>query len=79
MSCSRSTLNPTGGADCRRSDTQPSLHDDLMARVMDRANVQRAWRRVKANRGAPGVDGMTLDEFPAFVRSQWPATRQALL
>jgi RNA-directed DNA polymerase len=55
------------------------LDDDLMARMMDRANMQRAWRRVKANRGAPGVDGMTIGEFPAFVRLHWPAIRQALL
>ncbi|MBU2691307.1 MAG: hypothetical protein KJ970_10295 [Candidatus Eisenbacteria bacterium] len=71
--------NPTGGAGDRRGDTQPSLHENLMERVVDRANVQRAWKRVKANHGAPGVDGMTIDDFPAFVRSYWPAIRQALL
>ena len=79
MRCSTSTANPSGGAGGRRDDTQPSLHEDLMAQVTGRANVQRAWRRVKANRGAPGINGMTLDEFPAFVRSHWPAIRQALL
>jgi RNA-directed DNA polymerase len=50
-----------------------------MARVMDRANLQRAWRRVKANGGAPGVDGMTVDQFPAFMRAHWPAIRTAVL
>ncbi len=79
MRCSTSTANPSGGAGGWRDDTQPSLHEDLMAQVLDRANVQRAWRRVKANRGAPGIDGMTLDTFPAHVRSHWPAIRQALL
>jgi RNA-directed DNA polymerase len=79
VSRSTATPNPTGGVDRRRDDTQPSLHDDLMVRVMDRANLQRAWKRVRANQGAPGVDGLTVDEFPAFVRSYWPAIRQALL
>jgi RNA-directed DNA polymerase len=79
VSRSTATPNPTGGGDRRRDDTQPSLHDDLMAQVTDRANLQRAWRRVRANGGAPGVDGMTVDEFPAHVRSHWPAIRQALL
>jgi RNA-directed DNA polymerase len=57
---STTTSNPNGGVGRRRDATQPSLHDDLMNRVVDRANLQRAWRRVKANGGAPGVDGMTV-------------------
>jgi RNA-directed DNA polymerase len=55
------------------------LHDNLMERVVDSANMHKAWKQVKANRGAPGVDRMTLDEFPAFARSHWPTIRQALL
>lgn len=69
---------PTGNAPGRRCVTQPALHDDLMARVLDRGNLTRAWKRVKANKGAPGIDGMTLAEFPAYVQTQWFATRQAL-
>jgi RNA-directed DNA polymerase len=79
VSHSKSTQNPTGRADPRRDVTKPALHEDLMARVMDRANLQRAWKRVKANGGAPGVDGMAVDEFPAFAREHWPTIRQALL
>ena len=63
----------------RRAPTQPALHESLMRQVVDRNNLRRAWRQVKANRGAPGVDGMTVDEFVAFAREHWPAIRQALL
>ena len=76
---SDTTANPSGGVEDRRGVTQPSLREDLLERVMDHANLQRAWRRVKANRGAPGVDGVTVDEFPAFMRAHWPAIRAAVL
>ena len=49
---SPSATNPTGGAEARRVVTQPALHDDLMGRMMDPANMRRAWKRVKANKGA---------------------------
>jgi RNA-directed DNA polymerase len=76
---SPSATSPTGGAEARRVVTQPALHDDLMERIVDRANMRRAWKRVKANKGAPGSDGMTLEDFPTFARSHWSAVRQDLL
>jgi RNA-directed DNA polymerase len=54
------------------------LHDDLMERVLDGENLRRAWKRVKANQGAPGTDGMRIEDFAEFARSNWPAIRQAL-
>lgn len=78
MSDSASTMNPSGGADDRRGITQPALHDDLMARVLDSANLRRAWKRVKANRGAPGIDGMRIEDFPEFARLHWAEIRQQL-
>jgi len=78
MSHSQPLLNPTGGNGLRRGPMQPALHDDLMVRVLDPVNLQRAWKRVKANRGAPGVDGMRIEDFAAFARSQWSEIRQQL-
>ncbi len=62
----------------RRPVMDPALSDDLMERVLTPANLRQAWHQVKANHGAPGVDGMTIEDFPAFAREYWPSIRQAL-
>jgi RNA-directed DNA polymerase len=49
-----------------------------MEPVLAPDNLRRAWKRVKANRGAPGVDGMRIEDFPEFARGHWPGIRQAL-
>ena len=79
MSHSPPSPNPTGGDASRRGLTQPALHEELMARVLDRVNMQRAWKRVKANQGAPGVDGMGIEDFPEFARLHWSGIRQQLV
>lgn len=78
MSDSTTTMNPTGGAGGRRRITQPALHDHLMEAVLSPANLQQAWCRVKSNRGAPGIDGMAIEDFPAYARAAWTAIRQSL-
>jgi RNA-directed DNA polymerase len=62
----------------RRRSIDPALSDDLMGRVLTPENLRKAWHQVKANHGAPGVDGMTIEDFPAFAREHWPSIRQAL-
>jgi len=50
-----------------------------MEEVVGRQNLQRALKRVCANQGSPGVDGMTVDQLKAHLRTHWPAIRQRLL
>lgn len=78
MNHSPPSPNPSGGDASRRGLTQPALHEELMTQVLDRANVQRAWKRVKANKGAPGIDGMSIDDLPEFARLHWAGIRQQL-
>ncbi len=61
---------------------QPALSDfseSLMERVVERANMGTAWKNVKANRGAAGPDGITIAEFPDWIRPRWDTIRQQLL
>ena len=51
----------------------------LMVRVLDRNNLVRALKQVQRNKGAPGVDGMTVDDLPAFLKQHWPTIRQQLI
>jgi RNA-directed DNA polymerase len=51
----------------------------MMEAVVDPENMQRAWNQVRANRGAPGPDGITLTAFPEWLRPQWTTIRQQLL
>jgi hypothetical protein len=50
----------------------------LMAQILERENLKRALRQVRQNRGAPGIDGMTVDELPAYLRQHWPEIRAQL-
>src|ERR1700756_3057651 len=53
--------------------------EQLMEEVCDRENLERAWKRVKRNKGSPGADGMTIDDAKAFLRQHWPNIRSQLL
>ncbi|MEO5916506.1 MAG: group II intron reverse transcriptase/maturase [Luteolibacter sp.] len=44
----------------------------LIEEILEPENLSQAWKRVKRNKGAPGIDGMTVEDFPAFAREHWP-------
>jgi len=51
----------------------------LMEAVVEKANLWQAYRRVMANKGAPGVDGLETAEFKPWLKKHWPRIRTALL
>ena len=51
----------------------------LLEAALTRQNLQAAWKRVKANKGAAGVDGLDIEQTAQVIRQRWPEIRQALL
>lgn len=79
MTATKAT-KPNGRADACLAMDLSALNATLMKQVLDPENLQRAWRQVKANHGAPGIDGMTVEQLPDFVRSpQWSIVKAFLL
>jgi RNA-directed DNA polymerase len=79
MTDSDALMNLSRGDADRRTVMQPALELNLMEQVLDKTNVLKAWGRVKSNQGAPGSDGMTLEDFAVYAREHWPSICQSLL
>jgi group II intron reverse transcriptase/maturase len=61
-----------------RQDTE-SIGPGLLQAVLARENLQRAWKRVKANKGAAGVDGLNIEQTGRHLITAWPKIRGQLL
>src|ERR1700704_3617271 len=71
-----------GGAEgCRATSgtENPASTNRLMEAVCERENLKAALRQVKANKGSPGVDGMTVVGIKDYLKKPWPAIREQLL
>jgi RNA-directed DNA polymerase len=71
-----------GGAElvvAKREPERPAIANSLMEVVCERENLKKALRRVKANKGSPGIDGMTVEQLPDYLRAHWPQHRDELL
>jgi RNA-directed DNA polymerase len=53
--------------------------EQLMEEVCERKNCEQALARVKSNKGSAGIDGMTVEELPAYLKKHWPIIRAQLL
>ena len=63
----------------KRGTESPAITEQLMEEVCERENCKRALKRVKANKGSAGVDGMTVQQLPECLKQHWPAIREQLL
>jgi RNA-directed DNA polymerase len=78
MSNSDPSSNPFGGEVDWRSPMKPALESTLMEQILSPENLHRAWTRVKSNQGAPGIDGMHIEDFPNYARHHWEQICQTL-
>ena len=73
------------GRDLGSDEARDPRHDPqstgsaLLLAALTRENLQRALKRVRANKGAAGVDGLDIDQTVAHLRTEWPAIRGQLL
>lgn len=72
------TSNPHGGVPMKRVIEQSTPEQYLLERILATENMELAWKRVRANKGAPGVDGVNIDDFPDITRPLWGDIRASL-
>jgi len=63
----------------KRASESPVNREQVMEEVCGRENLLQALRRVKSNKGSPGIDEMKVGELPGYLKQHWPAIREQLL
>ena len=61
------------------ANESPTERYELLERILERRNLRRALKRVRRNKGAPGVDGMTVNELGGYLKRHWVKIREAIL
>ena len=51
----------------------------LLERVLSRENMAEAWKRVRANKGSAGIDGLNIEDTAEHLKTHWPLIRSELL
>jgi RNA-directed DNA polymerase len=75
----RARQEGTESLTAKRAHESPALPEQVMEEVCERENCLRALKRVKANKGSPGIDGMKVGELPGYLKQHWPGLREQLL
>ncbi len=71
-----------GGTESLRAERRaesPAIAEQLMEEICERENCKQALARVKANKGSPGVDSMTVHDLLGYLKQHWPTIREHLL
>ena len=63
----------------RRDPDSPAVFEKLMEEVCQQRNLEEALKRVRSNKGAPGLDGLTVDDLVDLLKQRWPVIREQLL
>src|SRR5262247_368214 len=58
---------------------RPAVAGSSMEAVVERENLKQALAQVKRNKGAAGIDGLSVDDLPAYLKEHWPTIRAQLL
>jgi RNA-directed DNA polymerase len=75
----RMSMEGTESTMAKRGTESPAKEQQLMEEVCGRGNGKQALARVKANKGSAGVDGMTVQQLPEYLKQHWPVIREQLL
>src|ERR1700686_2423140 len=75
----RASVEGTESSGGKRGIESPAIGEQLMEEVCEGENCKQALRRVKANKGSAGVDGMTVQQLPEYLKQHWPAIREQWL
>lgn len=77
--CCKAVPNPSGRAASTRGTGILPSYPITLERIVATDNIATAWKKVKSNKGAPGIDGVTIADFPYQFRECWPEIRAAIL
>lgn len=68
-----------GEAPLAGQEQEGSGREGLLEQALSRENMAAAWKRVKANKGSAGVDGLTIEQTVEHLKTHWPRIRSELL
>lgn len=75
----RMAKNPTGGVTPQHVMERHSLDPISVEYVVRKENILKAWKQVRANKGAAGIDGISIEEFPSYAHEKWKGIKKSLL